>query len=82
MREPIVVAFCNQTDLVTVIVILHYLPSVVCVQCKLVMPGPFSCGRYPSLQVYSVNLRFTVVNSKFIYKYKHAYKNGYDVYMS
>ena len=34
-----------------------------------------------SLQVYSVNLRFTIVNSKSIYKYKHAYENGYDGYM-
>ena len=33
-----------------------------------------------SLQDYSVNLRFTIVNnSKRIYKYKHAYENDYDL---
>ena len=34
-----------------------------------------------SLQVYSVKVSFTIVNSKSIYKYKHAYENGYDGYM-
>ena len=37
--------------------------------------------KFSSLQVYSVNLRFTIVNSKSIYKYKDAYENGYDEYM-
>ena len=33
-----------------------------------------------SLQDYSVNLKFTIVNiSKRIYKYKHAYENDYDL---
>ena len=39
------------------------------------------CIYYIFLQVYSVNLRFIIVNSKSIYKYKHAYENGYDEYM-